>query len=154
MLAGHSLLDHAVTVLDGQCDAVVVVGRSDAPVPTLADWPAAGMGPLAGLASALRYAAASGFDNVLSCAVDAHGLGEDLRAALSPAPAYVAGQPVIGLWPVSAVPAIETILASDTRHSLRAFAEAIGARAVALANTPANINTQADLAALENAHGL
>ena len=154
LLDGRPLLEHAIAVLTGQCGAVVVAGRDTAPVQTLPDWPAPGMGPLAGLAAALRHAALQGFDAVLSCAVDSAGLGSTLLADLSPAPAYVADQPVIGLWPASSLGAIEAILAGNGRHSMRAFAEAIGARQVQLAVKPANINTPADLAALENARGL
>ena len=154
LLDGRPLLDHAVAVLARQCDAVVVVGRTQAPVPTQPDWPAPGMGPLAGLAAALRHATAHGFCAVLSCAVDSVGLTGSLRADLGPAPAYVASQPVIGLWPVSAAPAIEAILGGSGKHSMRALAEAIGARPVQLAANPANINTPADLAALEHARGL
>jgi molybdopterin-guanine dinucleotide biosynthesis protein A len=84
---------------------------------------------------------------VLTCGVDSLGLPEDLLARLSPAPAYVEGQPVIGLWPASAVSAIEAILEGQGRHSMRAFAEQIGARAVKLPADPANINTPEDLAA-------
>lgn len=154
LLHGRPLLDQAIAALSCQCDAVVVVGRSDAPVPVLADWPAPGMGPLAGLAAALRHGAAHGFGEVLVCAVDSVGLGETLAAELSPAPAYVASQPVIGLWPVTALATIEAILAGTGKHSLRALAEATCARPVQLVTNPANINTPADLAALEHGHGL
>lgn len=154
LLDGRPLIDYAVAALTRQCDAVVVVGRDTAPVPTLADWPAPGMGPLAGLAAALRYAALHGFEAVLSCAVDSVGLSASLLAELSPAPAYVADQPVVGLWPASSLAAIEAILAGHGKHSLRALAEATGARPVQLAANPANINTPADLAALEHARGL
>jgi molybdenum cofactor guanylyltransferase len=147
-LDGHSLLARAVDLLAGWCDHVVVVGRETAPAPTLPDWPRPGMGPLAGIAAALHHAADEGYDAVLTVGVDSPGLPEDLPERLAPAPAYVAGQPVIGLWPTSAAAAIETILEGQGRHSMRAFAEAIGARAVTLAADPANINTPADLARL------
>ena len=73
---------------------------------------------------------------------------------LSPAPAFLADQPVVGLWPAGAVEAIEAILTGDGRHSMLQFAEAIGARAVKTGSGSDNINTQADLAALEKRHGL
>jgi len=120
------------------------------------------MGPLAGLAAALRHAADEGYEAVLSIGVDAPLLPGDLPALLAPAPAYLEAQPVIGLWPVGTQNAIEVILQGDTRHSMRAFAEATKARPVTLASIPANINTPEDLAALtapaspgkEHAHGL
>ncbi|MBA4355105.1 MAG: molybdenum cofactor guanylyltransferase, partial [Novosphingobium sp.] len=46
-------------------------------------------------------------------------------------------------------------LEGDGRHSMRAFAEAVGARAVRLEQNPANINTPADLESAERrSHGL
>lgn len=148
-LDGHSLLTHAVDALSGWCEHVVVVGREVAPAPCLPDWPRAGMGPLGGIAAALHFAADEGYAEVLTCGVDSPGLPEDLLALLGPAPAYVAGQPVIALWPVSAVTAIEEILEGQGRHSMLAFAETVGARAVALGREPANVNTPGDLTRLQ-----
>lgn len=147
---GKPLMDHAIDALASQCDMVVVVGREGG-VP---DWPQPGCGPLGGLGGALRHARANAFDAVLSCGVDAPGVPADLRMSLTPAPAYVASQPVLGLWPVSAAGVLEQILTGSGRHSVLAFAEAAGARAVKLASEPANVNTPEDLARLEQPHGL
>ncbi len=146
VMEGQTLLVRAVARLSGWCDHVVVVGREVAPAPCLPDWPQPGMGPLGGIAAALRYAADHSFEAVLTCGVDSLGLPDDLPALLSPAPAFVPQQPVIGLWPASAAPVIEAILTGPGRHSMRAFAEALEARAVALLTHPANINTPGDLA--------
>ncbi len=156
---GDSLLGHAVALLTRQCAAVVVVGREEAPAPTLPDWPAPGMGPLGGIAAALRHAGDMGYTAVLTVSVDAVGLDEPLLDALLPGPSYVEGQPVIGLWPATAMVAVEGILAGDGKHSMRALIEATGARPVRLHRPPANINTPEDLAALSNknremSHGL
>ena len=148
-LGGQTLLARAVDALAGWCDHVVVIGRGTAPAPTLPDWPAAGQGPLGGIAAALRFAEDADYAEVLTCGVDSVGLPENLPALLAPAPAYLVDQPVIGLWPASAASAVTAILESDGRHSMLAFAEAIGARAVAVPQAPANINTLADLAAAE-----
>ena len=153
-VAGHTLIAQAVDALSGWCDHVIVVGRETAPAPTLPDWPAAGMGPLGGIAAALRHAENAGYETVLTCGVDSLGLPEDLPALLAPAPAYFADQPVIGLWPASAAATVCAILESDARHSMLAFAAAIGARAVKSDHKPANINTPADLAAAETRHRL
>ena len=153
-LDGHTLIARAVHALSGWCEYVVVVGRELAPAPSLPDWPRPGMGPLAGIAAALHLARDEGYDMVLTCGVDSAVLPEGLPDLLAPAPAYLADQPVIGLWPASAVAAIEAILTCEGRHSMRQFAEAIGARPVQLAAKPANINTPADLAALEKHRGL
>lgn len=153
--AGQTLLDHAVATLSHQCDAVIVAGRSEAPAPVIADRPAAGMGPLAGLNGALHHALAHGYDAVLSVPVDGLGLPETLIDELSPAPAHSEDSPVVGLWPAACAPACDALLAEPTVHSLRAFAARIGARSVRLSRNAHNINTPADLAAAKvNAHGL
>jgi molybdopterin-guanine dinucleotide biosynthesis protein A len=113
------------------------------------------MGPLGGLNGALHHAAAHGFDAVLAIPVDAFDLPVDLVGELAPAPAYASDAPVIGLWPVAARDVLDAFLAEDTVHSLRGFAARIGARGVTLSRRPANINTPADLAEVEDhAHGL
>ena len=153
-LHGHTLIARAVDALSGWCEYGVVVGRELAPAPTLPDWPRPGMGPLAGIAAALHLARDENYAAVLTCGVDSAALPDDLLDLLTPAPAYLADQPVIGLWPADALEAIEAILLGEGRHSMRQFAEAIGARPVKLAAKPANINTPADLAALERRDGL
>ena len=149
-LGGHTLLARAVDTLSGWCEYVVVVGRETAPAPTLPDWPAPGRGPLGGIAAALHLARDEGYVAVLTIGVDSIGLPDNLPQMLSPAPAFLEAQPVVGLWPASAAGPIEAILSGDGRHSMLAFAKAIGAIPVKLAAEPANINTAADLAALQN----
>lgn len=146
-LGGQTLLARAVASLEAQCDSVIVVGRGN-----LADRPRAGMGPLGGINAALHHAASHHYAQVLTCGVDCGGLAPDTASQLAPAPAYVADQPVIGLWPVSAAPALDAFLAADAKHSMRAFAEMIGARAVTLAAKTANINTREDLVAAQEQH--
>jgi molybdenum cofactor guanylyltransferase len=145
MVNGRPLIDHVAESLSGQCDALVVAGRIHDGYRCVADRPATGMGPLAGLAGALHHASIAGFGSVLSVGVDALNIPADLRTNLEPAPAYVVGQPVIGLWPVSALALLAAILGSDERHSMLHFVERIGARSVILENPPANINTPSDL---------
>jgi len=148
---GHTLIALAVDMLSGWSEKVVVVGRETAPAPTLPDWPRPGMGPLGGLAAALHAARDEDYEFVLSCGVDAVALPPDLPALLGPAPACLAQQPVIGIWPASAWEALEDLLRSDERHSMRGFAERIGARLVEIPETIANVNTPGDLAALQAA---
>ncbi len=145
LFGGRPLIAHAVEALSGWCDHVVITGREEGPAPCLPDWPNADMGPLGGLAAALRFAADEGYAAVLSCGVDSPGLPENLPDLLSPAPACLASQPVIGLWPSSALEAIEAILRGDGRHSMLAFAEAIGARLIEAPMPLRNINFRSDL---------
>jgi molybdopterin-guanine dinucleotide biosynthesis protein A len=158
-LDGHTLIARAVDALSGWCEYVVVAGRATAPAPTLPDWPAPGMGPLGGLAAALHLARDEGYEAVLSLGVDTAGLPDNLPEWLGadgvPAgtalqAAYIASKPVIGLWPVDVVGAIEAILSGTGKHSLHGLVEATGARAVTLPSPPANISTPADLAALQS----
>jgi molybdopterin-guanine dinucleotide biosynthesis protein A len=90
--------------------------------------------------------------------VDSVRLPENLLELLSPPPAFLADQPVVGLWPRGACATVERILESEGRHSMLAFAESLGARAVKTQSKSANINTPADLARfgseMEQSHGL
>jgi molybdopterin-guanine dinucleotide biosynthesis protein A len=157
-VGGRTLLARAFDTLGGFCELVVVAGRDRGPGHVIPDWPRPGMGPLAGIAAALHLAQDEGYEAVLSCGVDSVRLPENLLEVLSPGPAYLADQPVVGLWPTGACATLERILESDGRHSMRAFAEAAGARAVKTTSQSANINTPADLAAfgaeMEQNHGL
>lgn len=146
---GKSLVEHVIAALAEQVDAMVSVGRDIAGIIAVSDRPNPDMGPLAGVAGALAYAQENGFESVLTVGVDSVGLPPDLLSRLHPAPAYVENQPVIGIWPVDALQKLDAILASEERHSMLYFIEQIGARAVKLANPPANINTAADLERLE-----
>ena len=141
---GRSLLATAFAALAAQCDAVCVVGRKLPGLMSLADWPAPAMGPLGGIAGALRHAREAGFTQVLTVPVDVPDLPRDLRTRLEPGPTHFADLPVAGLWPVSALPILESMLSQPGRHATRDFADACGARAVAF-GTLANINTPADL---------
>jgi molybdopterin-guanine dinucleotide biosynthesis protein A len=148
-LEGRTLISRAVDALSGLCEFVVVVGRETAPAPTLPDWPRPGMGPLAGIAAALHLARDESYEAVLTCGVDSAGLPDNLLELLGAAPACLADQPVIGLWPPSAIRTLEAILTGEGRHSTYRFAEAVGARQVKPDRLPANINTPADLAAAQ-----
>ncbi|WP_420606440.1 molybdenum cofactor guanylyltransferase [Novosphingopyxis sp.] len=145
---GRRLLDHAAAALHSQCDAVVVVGRQDAAHVCVPDRPGPGLGPLGGLAGALAEADCHGFDLVLSCSVDNVALPPDLIALLSPAPALLARQPTVGLWPPGLLPRLLAFIDADPVRSLRGFAAHTGARFVASPVPIPNINRPADLARL------
>ena len=144
-IAGRSLISIAVDRLSGWCDEVVIAGRDFGPARCIPDHPAPGMGPLGGLCAALRLAEDEGHGLVLSCSVDCLDLPEDLPAQLQPAPACLAQQPVVGLWPAGAGAVLEAILHDEGKHSMRRFAEAIGARMIDTEWVAGNVNTPADL---------
>ncbi|RIV82991.1 molybdenum cofactor guanylyltransferase [Aurantiacibacter xanthus] len=150
VLDGRTLLERAVEALAQLCDKVVIVGRTAGPAPCIPDAPRPGMGPLGGVSGALNHARDHQFASVLTTSVDSFGLPQNLLELLSPASAYLEKQPVIGHWNTDAASIAERILQSEGRHSMIAFAKAANARGVQSASTPANINTPADLAALEH----
>lgn len=154
-LGGETLLALSVKALESHVDAVVIVGRTKGPARCVPDWPVPNAGPLGGFAGALTYALENGYESVLTCGVDSVGLPDALLSILSPAPRFLETQPVIGHWPAKAAGALEELLFSSRKHSVRAFAEMIGAKPVKSHTKPANINTPADLsAAEERSHGL
>lgn len=153
-LGGHTLLARAFDALTGYCELVVIAGRERGPGRCIPDWPHPGMGPLAGVAAGLRLAQDEDYESVLTCGVDSVDLPDDLLDLLSPAPAYLADQPVIGHWPAGAAREVERILEGTGRHSMLALADKINARAVKCPRKPANINTPADLTAAERSHGI
>ncbi|MGN6290566.1 MAG: molybdenum cofactor guanylyltransferase [Sphingopyxis terrae] len=145
LLGGTTLLDHAVAALNPQCDRIVIVGRENGPVAAIPDRPQPGLGPLGGIAGALAYAAREGFDAVLTVPVDCVRLPANLRDLLAPPPASLAAQPVIGLWPVQALPLLDALLSEEDDRSVRSFARRIGARAVESDVDLPNINHPSDL---------
>ena len=144
VLAGETLLNRAIKSLAPHCDAMVIVGRPHDTHLSLVDWPRTDMGPLGGLAAAMIHARHGEFDAVLSMAMDGAMLNRAMVAALHPAPAHLSCQPVIGLWPVQALDALQAILMSDGRHSMMRLCAAIESRAVS-EYSPDNINTPEDL---------
>lgn len=142
---GARLIDRVAAALTAQCDALVVCGRAEPGFTCIPDWPEAGLGPLGGLAAALRHAGAGGFAHVLSAGVDAPDLPHDLAVSLAvEGAAIVESQPVVGLWPVNALPALEAFMHGGGR-SLYRFADAIAARRIDLPAALMNVNRPEDL---------
>jgi molybdopterin-guanine dinucleotide biosynthesis protein A len=145
LFEGARLIERVAAALLAQCEALVVCGRAEPGFPCIPDWPEAGLGPLGGLAAALRHGAAGGFSHVLSAGVDVPDLPHDLAALLAGEGAsIVESQPVVGLWPVADGPALEAFLGSGGR-SLYRCADALGARRVELARPLMNVNRPEDL---------
>lgn len=142
---GARLIDQVAAALNAQCSGVVVCGRTEPGFTCIADWPEAGLGPLGGLAAALRHAGEQGFTHVLSAGVDAPDLPQDCAAQLAGAGAgIVESQPVVGLWPAEVAGALDTFIGAGGR-SLYRFADHIGARRINLSPPLLNINRPEDL---------
>ena len=148
LLDGAPLIAHVAAALAAECDAVVVCGRALPGVATLADRPGPGLGPLGGIAAALRHAADAGFAEVLTTPCDTPRLPAGLAGRLGPAPAFAGGLPLIGVWPSALADHLDAWLGEPANgRSVRAWALAAGARAIE-GLVVANVNTPADLAAL------
>ena len=144
-IGDERLIDIVARALGEQCDGLVVCGRVEAEFACLADSPAPGLGPLGGLYAALQHGEQAGFDTVLSCSCDVPNLPPDLAQKLGrKGPAFVATQPVIGLWPVGLAPACHAFLGGGGR-ALYAFAEQVGAVGVPVEPALRNINRPGDL---------
>ena len=142
---GERLIDRVAAALLAQSGGLVVCGRTEPGFRCIPDWPEAGLGPLGGLAAALRHAGEQGFARVLSAGVDAPDLPHDLAATLAgEGAAIVESQPVVGLWPVETAPVLEAFIAAGGR-SLYRFADHIGARRVELPRALMNVNRPEDL---------
>ncbi|KKW93362.1 molybdenum cofactor guanylyltransferase [Sphingobium chungbukense] len=127
MLAGRTLLDHAVASIAPHVESVVICGREGG----LADRPAPDMGPLGGLNAALHHAAARGYDAVLTTGCDVPVYPEGLAGALiGDGAAVLKGQQLAGFWPVSLAAELDAHLAEENNRSIYGWLERIGARIV------------------------
>ncbi len=145
LYGGERLIDRVSAALLTQCEALVVCGREEPGFACIPDWPEAGLGPLGGLAAALRHAGEAGFGYVLSAGVDVPDLPHDLAEMLAgDGAAIVESQPVVGLWPAEAASVLDGFL-SEGGRSLYRFADHIGARRIDLPRPLLNVNRPEDL---------
>jgi molybdopterin-guanine dinucleotide biosynthesis protein A len=154
LLMGKTLIDHTSEALKPQCETLVICGKTGTNGDSLEDRPAADLGPLGGLNAALHFGLEKGFDAVLTAACDNAALPGDLAAQLAEGPSYVAGQPVIGLWPTALANRLDAWLSEAKNRSVYGWISHCNAREVRLAHAIPNINEPADLAALEKRHRL
>jgi molybdopterin-guanine dinucleotide biosynthesis protein A len=144
---GVMLIERVAARLRPQADALVVIGRAWPGLESVSDLPRPGLGPLGALAGALAYAEAHGFSEVLTSGCDLPDLPLDLAERLSPGPAVVEGQPLLGLWPTELAAPLLVYLEQDGDRAMRSWIARSSARRVTLEGALANINTQAELAA-------
>ncbi|KRB82249.1 molybdopterin-guanine dinucleotide biosynthesis protein MobA [Sphingomonas sp. Root710] len=152
---GKPLIEHAADRLRPVTDELILCGRSYAGLRALPDRPEADMGPLGGLNAALHHARAEGFGAVLSLGCDTPDVPAALfdRLLSAAGPVYVARLPVIGHWPAMLAADLDAFLADDRKHSIRAWAERVGAEPIDWPEL-ANINVPADLATLRRGDDL
>lgn len=147
MLGEATLLDHAVAALAPLCARVVVCGRTHPVHATLADRPAADMGPLGGLNAALHEAYALGLTGVLVTGCDMPAFPAGLADALiGPDAAVLDGQHLAAWWPAHLAPLLDAHLAETDRYALRGWMDKVGPRVVSMPDLVLpNVNYREDL---------
>ena len=165
-LAGTPLLIWAARRLRSTCSVVAanvrpgtqaeVIARADG-LPLLYDVPGDALGPLAGVKVGLMWARNLGATALAVSPCDVPLLPDDLfvrlgEAGPGPALAQTSGgdQPLCALWPVAALPTVIEALQGGAHPPTWRLLQALGATRVRFADEAAfaNVNTQADLAAL------
>lgn len=147
LLAGRPLIAWAADVVAPYCAGTVVCGREWGGLVSVADVPLTDLGPLGGLAGALGYAEAHGFDAVVSIGCDMPWVPDGLVAALVAArPAWCGDAPVLGCWPSSLAQPLRAHLESSGDRSVRRWGASVGGVAVASPSSLPNLNTPGDLA--------
>ena len=145
---GKRLIIWVADALEPQVDTLIICGREEPLYTCCKDLPEAGIGPLGGLLSALKFASENGHETVVSTGCDAPDLPKDLvQQLMGHGAAIVENQPVVGLWPTDLAATLETFVA-DGGRSLYGFAEHIDARRTTLKQPMANINSPEDLKSL------
>lgn len=156
VVRGRTLAERAVTLVSARCSAVVVVGRADVPLPSLAvpvvHDRLGGRGPMNALATGLAHLET---DDVLVLACDLPFAGPVLDALLAAEPGRaVAGsdgdrlQPLCARYPRGeTLEACRRLMARGVRR-MTALLDELGAATVAAAPGDLfNVNTEHDLAA-------
>jgi molybdopterin-guanine dinucleotide biosynthesis protein A len=147
VFGGRSLVDHAAAVLRPHVDGLVIVGTRAGGI---ADLPRADLGPLGGIAAALDHGATHGYRCVLTIGCDMPVVPEGLiDALLRRGPAYCVDAPVLGHWPAALGAQLLAHLETAANRSVRGWAESVGALPTTSPVRLANINTVADLEALD-----
>lgn len=146
MADGRTLIDHATAGLAPHVAAVLICGRNGG----LADRPAPDMGPLGGLNAALHHALDHGFAGVLTTGCDMPFYPAALPVALvGDGAAILKGQQLLGWWPATLAPELDTHLAAENNRSIRGWLDRIDARVVEIPGLILpNINRPEDLAGL------
>jgi molybdenum cofactor guanylyltransferase len=148
---GRKLIEWSIAALTPHCDPIFIGGRDYPPYHAVADHPRNGLGPLGGLAGALLAAADAGSTRMLSLPCDMPQIPDALLRTLRDhsGPAYLVSCPVAGIWTVDDCDALQAFMVSGARHSMRGWAEAIGATAIPGFDYLPNINRLADLVAAD-----
>lgn len=123
---------------------MVVCGRDWPGLLRLDDRPRPGLGPLGGLCAALQHGRDQGFAAVLVIPCDLIVTDPACLARLLPGPAIAQDQWLLGAWPTSLSDKLLQWLMDSQPLAVRAFAGAVGSRAVSIPGL-VNVNRPVDL---------
>ncbi len=148
---GRPMIEHVAAALRPWVDELAICGRQYGEELFLPDDPKIDLGPLAGFNAALRYAAANGFEAVITVPCDTPRISPEIFAALRrhAGPAYLSGCPVIGIWPVTLAEGLNSFVVTDPRRSVRSWARLVDAVELPI-TAPININYVTDRALLDD----
>ena len=168
VLGGRSLLDWSLEALQGSCETIAVSAAAGsgaqawaegAQLAVLMDDPGHPRGPLSGLAAALIWARAQGFDTLASLPCDTPRVGprrmQRLAAALGDAPAVYAltpggPHPLVAIWRTDLAEPLRTCLNAGDHPAVQDYLQEIGAQAWGFDDQGfENVNRESDLARLE-----
>ena len=165
-LCGRPLLAHVLDRLRPQIDVIALSANGDPArfaafdVPVLAD-DEIGQGPLAGVLAGLDWAAAQGFDAILTAPVDTPFLPADLVAKLVRASddaarpsVAISGErlhPTVALWPVAQRATLRTALGAGERRLRMPLQGAVQVTFDGPTDPFKNLNTLDDFRAAEAA---
>ena len=150
LLNGRAMIDHVADGLRPQCNALIICGRDWAGIETVADRPAADLGPLGGLNAALHFARSNGFDAVISAGCDILPVPDFMGQTAG----VIEGHYLFGYWPVSLAAVLDQHLVSQSNLSMRHWIATCGAAEIPSDTHFHNINTQADFLLYEASQGL
>jgi molybdenum cofactor guanylyltransferase len=167
MWRGQTLLAHAVGRLRPQVAEIIINTNGGAPeyrelgIPLVPDDTNSFEGPLAGVLAGMRWANATGAEQLVTAAVDTPLFPEDLVAAFmkKAGKKIIAAQSAAGLhatfalWPLSAERALASWLSSGQSRKMTDFLKSQSFETAMFANAGEvdpffNVNTPEDLAAL------
>jgi molybdopterin-guanine dinucleotide biosynthesis protein A len=159
-LNGRPLIAHLLARLQPQAQNIAISANgnparfADYGLTVLPDGPLKNLGPLAGVAAGLAWAASIGADALLTIPVDTPFIPANLAATLTPAPAVAAYQGrqhhLVATWRADFLPTLLTFLTTKGPHKVRDALTLAPTRQVAFPGSTdpfLNINTPEDLQA-------
>lgn len=160
---GQNLIDHAIALLERQCDDIIICGRRYADYQHIMDRPMK-IGPLGAFNAALYYAQNNDYDAVITFPCDTIKRDTIKRGTIKRGTIkrdtinldipwfvhgnqaqYMESQAVIGYWPSNLSSKLDDWLGHQKKHSVMGWAEHCGAAPISAISEFQNINILSDL---------